>query len=758
MNRTARKALVALSACVGLGALLTLLAASPAVPRPWSALERESIETRPGYPSLPWEPFRHPGDELVQVSSILQTPSFTTANKLDLLAVLASEEESPLVRGLAQFAMAQLLLDAKRPHEAAEHFLSPWIDSTELSAHALFTASGVIDDRKPADAIGLLESLIHRYPDFALINEARLRAGRLLVRQGGKREEAAKLFRDVLAAEQEDVRDEGLYELAKVLIALGQEREAASLLEELYYEIPNSPFVRDAGNKLTSLRKRAAPRDPSELYRMAFERAEILYENERYRDAYNAYTSLLSRFKSQVDKDLVHLRRGVCQYQRRQSSTADKILLQVKRPDLKPEATFYRALADRRRRRRDSFRTKLTEVISMDPKGRWAEEALWNLATHHDDHDEMATALDYCRKLVKDFPNGKNYARAQWLLLWDQYQQRMYEEAAAGFDKVARDHPAADELSRFLYWGARAYESSDRIDRAVALYRQVLVGFKNTYYGRRAEEHLTLLGGVLAPIAALEQARVGIDLKDALGVYRTDRQARISQLLAMGLYEQATLEAERSQEGDGDPAFLATVAWIRLQQGRVGQAIFTMRRAFPFHISATGDLLPREIWQIIYPLRFWDVVERYSKEGNLDPYLVAALIRQESTFNPKIRSRAGARGLMQIMPATGKIIAREQRQRYRSADLYNPEVNVRFGTHYFRKMLNRFGGRVDYALASYNAGPHRVRAWTGMNLELDLEEFIEDIPFTETRNYVKLVLRNEMIYRRIYYTPEAVAE
>ena len=86
---------------------------------------------------------------------------------------------------------------------------------------------------------------------------------------------------------------------------------------------------------------------------------------------------------------------------------------------------------------------------------------------------------------------------------------------------------------------------------------------------------------------------------------------------------------------------------------------------------------------------------------------------------------------MQIMPATGKSIACEQRQRYRSADLYDPEVNIRFGTHYCRSMLNRFGGRVNYVLASYNAGPHRVRAWTGMDLELDPEEFIEEIPFTE---------------------------
>jgi soluble lytic murein transglycosylase len=184
----------------------------------------------------------------------------------------------------------------------------------------------------------------------------------------------------------------------------------------------------------------------------------------------------------------------------------------------------------------------------------------------------------------------------------------------------------------------------------------------------------------------------------------------------------------------------------------------TMRRAFPFHVSATGDLLPKAVWQIIYPLKYWDLVQRYSEEQSVDPYLVAALIRQESTFNAGIRSPAGARGLMQIMPGTGSAIAREQRRRYQHSDLYDPDVNVRFGTHYFRKVLNQFGGRVDYALASYNAGPHRVRAWTRSGSNADPEEFIEEIPFTETRNYVKLVLRNEMLYRRIYAQPASLAE
>jgi soluble lytic murein transglycosylase len=183
-----------------------------------------------------------------------------------------------------------------------------------------------------------------------------------------------------------------------------------------------------------------------------------------------------------------------------------------------------------------------------------------------------------------------------------------------------------------------------------------------------------------------------------------------------------------------------------------------MRRAFPFHISATGDLLPDEVWEILYPLEYWDWVEQYSEDHGVDPYVVVALIRQESTFNPRVRSRAGARGLMQIMPYTGRKLARQHSRRYRTSDLLDPEISIRYGTHYLKEVLDRFDGRLDYALASYNAGPHRVRTWTGMDLTLDSEEFIEEIPFTETRNYVKLVLRNEMMYRRLYARSPAVVD
>jgi soluble lytic murein transglycosylase len=175
-----------------------------------------------------------------------------------------------------------------------------------------------------------------------------------------------------------------------------------------------------------------------------------------------------------------------------------------------------------------------------------------------------------------------------------------------------------------------------------------------------------------------------------------------------------------------------------------------MKRAYPEWVGEAGDRLPREVWQILFPLRYDAELRLAAQEEGLDPALVAALVLQESSFDPGASSRAGARGLMQVMPATGQTIARAKGQRFRRAALHDPETSLDFGTHYLRQMSDRFSGSVEKVLASYNAGPHRVEKWTGLRGELSAEEFIESIPFTETRTYVMIILANREQYRRLY--------
>src|SRR4051812_42877541 len=135
-----------------------------------------------------------------------------------------------------------------------------------------------------------------------------------------------------------------------------------------------------------------------------------------------------------------------------------------------------------------------------------------------------------------------------------------------------------------------------------------------------------------------------------------------------------------------------------------------MRRAYPQFMAAGGESLPPDVLRIIFPLDFWPLITKYSQANDLDPFLVAALMAQESTFTPEIRSSANAYGLMQLMPPTGREYARKLGMRYSLSLLTQAEPNIRMGTLYFRNLTAQFGG-VHFALASYNAGISRVSAW-----------------------------------------------
>jgi soluble lytic murein transglycosylase len=681
--------------------------------------------------------------------------------RLEALRAIYEDEGRPEAqRGLAAFSAGVLLSENHRGAEAVELFRMPAVEATELEGYALFLAARELEAIRPGVALELLRRLETDHSEIAVIDEARLVLARLLKLEGD-REGSIAMLRPVAASRDFKLRGEALDELGSLLIDARQYREAAIALETLYYELPRHPRASGAGRRLSAIRAKLPEGEPKRFYTLGLRRAELLMAEERYADASETLAALVargSRTASVADDELVRLKMGICQYHRRQLATAAATLKKIHRDDLIPEALFYIAETSRRLRQKASFFARSSELLERYPRSPWSEEILFSLARHHADEDQQEKALDYYRRMLEQFPSGKHVLDAKWHVLWEEFRSGRHADAAFGWEEAARERPGSEESVKFLYWAGRSYQEAGRFDRAEPLYRQVLLGYQNTYYGRRALEHLSEIRDQRSSLAAIEAARSGIDLSDALKVDRVDLQTRVAQLYAAGLEKEALREAESAAQGKPDDAsFLAMAAWIHADRQRNLDAFRTLREAFPFHVSATGDLLPRPIWELFYPLGYWETIERYSSERGLDPYLVAALIRQESTFNPRVRSHAGARGLMQILPSTGRLLARQERLRYREADLYDPEINIRYGTRYLKDVLGSFGGRVDYALASYNAGPHRVKRWTGMDLTIPSEVFIEEIPFDETRDYVKLVLRNEMLYRRLYGGAEATA-
>jgi soluble lytic murein transglycosylase len=227
----------------------------------------------------------------------------------------------------------------------------------------------------------------------------------------------------------------------------------------------------------------------------------------------------------------------------------------------------------------------------------------------------------------------------------------------------------------------------------------------------------------------------------------------IRQLIAMDMYDDAMNELQYAQRTWGDsPAIQATIGLVYSKTGELRRGINAMKRAYPQYLAAGGEQLPVEMLRVLFPVAYFDLIKKHAAERGLDPYLVSALMAQESTFDAAIKSSANAVGLMQVLPSTGRRLAKRVGvKHYRNALLVDPDTNIRLGTELFSTLVNRFGG-VHLALASYNAGESVVARWVAERPGITKEEFIDDIPYPETQGYVRKIIGTADDYRRLYGT------
>jgi soluble lytic murein transglycosylase len=296
-------------------------------------------------------------------------------------------------------------------------------------------------------------------------------------------------------------------------------------------------------------------------------------------------------------------------------------------------------------------------------------------------------------------------------------------------------------------WAARARESLGEYELAASRYALVRIDYLHSYYGRLAAEALEQRA---LPLRALFET-TAVSSDDRITAALPPSAEIIHLLLSTGLYDDALNELRYAQHAWGDSSTLqATLGWLHHQWGDLLLGANMIKRAYPQYLAAEGHALPSELATVIFPMGYWSLIQQYAATHSLDPYLLAALVAQESGFIPDIRSSAKATGLMQLMPATAQRYARKLAvSPYSPALLTRPETNVRLGTAYFADLVREFED-VHLALAGYNAGENRVRRWVSERPGLAPDEFVDDIPFPETQNYVKKILGVAENYRRVY--------
>jgi soluble lytic murein transglycosylase len=652
----------------------------------------------------------------------------------------------PLVLGVARFQAGD--------YPAALSLLNrPALATSPLADYATYYIGlSQLRQVQLADARRTFESILARKPSGHVAIAAAMGAGDAA--EGAGDPAAAVKFYERIVDRKGAITEEVLYRLGRAALAAGDRKKAAEAFVRVYYEFPLTDAATMAGAQIPALQDQITRNS----YTLDIARAQLLFGARRYPEARDAFQALQSVVEGD-DKELADLRVAECQFNLKQYAAArDAVRPYLGRASRQAEARFF-YLSSLRELGDDEQYVALSKALVADfPDSSWAEEALNNLGTYYilTDEDSLATAT--FRELYEKFPTGQRAERAAWKYGWASYKAGDYAETVRVFESAALAFPRSDYRPPFLYWSARAHYKLDAAPQASARLRLVYTDYANSYYGRLAERQLASRAGGLTTaagvrLASSETATPLAPTAAAAQPIPTDAVIRL--LLANGLYDDALGELRFAQRAWGNsPRIDATIAWVYHEKGELRRAIALMRRTYPQHLTSDGQQLPAEILQVIYPLTYWDAIRRHSNARGLDPYLVAALIAQESTFDPGIKSVANAWGLMQLVPATGRRLARSLGIRsFTTGSLTNPETNIRLGTLYFSRLVEQFGGTY-YALASYNAGESRIVRWKAERPGLDEDEFIDDIPFPETQNYVKRILGTAEDYRILYGSGE----
>ena len=354
--------------------------------------------------------------------------------------------------------------------------------------------------------------------------------------------------------------------------------------------------------------------------------------------------------------------------------------------------------------------------------------------------------------MPRRFPQSSYAPSAHWRAAWLNYRIGQYSEAARLMDEQIAVYHGGKEIPSALYWRGRLYQNQERRpDMAATYYHTVARIYRHYYYASIAQQRLTELGSSVTPatVAFLDEMKPEPIPTLTDDVPEDDPHVVRAHLLAnAGLNEYIAPEI---QAADGSEEWGALAeAKIYASYGENWRAMRSMKRAIPFYTSAPIDALPMEYWRILFPQPYWSTIKSESEKNGLDPCMVAALIRQETEFNPGAISNKSAYGLMQLLPSVGKSMAKEEGiHHFETNDLLNPDTNIRLGTRYLRQTLDKFNSQPEYTFAAYNAGDGRVTDWQAIGNYHGMDEFVESIPFTETREYVQAIIRNEEIYREL---------
>ncbi len=631
---------------------------------------------------------------------------------------------------------------------------------TAVADYALWLrGKAFLQAQKYAEAMSVFEQLTKDFP-----NSLRAREAKILWAQSalaaGRAENIPFFVRDLIEKNDADA----LLAVAKSFEQQGNQANAVAFYRKVYFYGAGTNASREAETKLTSMAQSLAPQTAEEITA----RADKLFEAKNYAEAQKAYDNLILSFPAAATPQM-NLRRMIISANLKNGAQAQNAfnLIPASAKE-KEEAYFQLVKAFANARQWAQARATVDEMRQRFPAGSFVPKALIAAGMSARDAKNSLNESFFLKNAVAGFPNALEVAQAQFELAWLEHDAGNYAVSSQMLTEHLARYADKDTTyrGRAGYWAARDSERGGKMPEACALYDAVLYRYGANWYGYLAAQRMANLrasGKCRAAAAATNFAKDSLvekaiaNLKTVTVAKETstakeqERFTKAEQLSAVGLFDWAIDELnDAARTAPNSPKVKFAVAKLYRLRGDNTSALLALARSYPDYSQMFPEEMSREEWEIFYPLTNWQDIKLWAKNRNLDPYTVAGLIRQESVFNQRAKSKADAYGLMQLIIPTARAVARKYGNSavITGETLFQPALNIELGTAEMRSQFDKFG-RLEYVAVAYNAGPGKVPQWRA-TLPFEMDEFVEEIPYKETRGYVQGVVRNSAQYRRLY--------
>lgn len=549
---------------------------------------------------------------------------------------------------------------------------------------------------------------------------------------------------------------EGDFALGLAYEALGERGQAALSYQRAFYMFPNTDIAAQASAAIDRLRPALGKDFPSPPALEQLARCESWLDAKQYAKARAEYTALAETLTG-PEKEDARVGIGVSDYMAGKFPIAFRYLkdLHVASGEADAKRLYY-LTESARRSNNDSEMLDAVRLLERYEQSPWRLKALVAAGNRYVVTNEQEKYAPLFKAAYQTFPPDTSTAYCHWKIAWDAYLNDKPERTPLLKEQIER-YTDDSRAASALYFLGRIAEANVNYPEARAYYERLSLEYPHYFYGVLARQHIrekpvsgAIPDGAIAGWLDSLSWPARRDFSEASPNAPTERRiVRTRLLIGAGEQDLAEAEIRFGAKIEGEQPQLLAMEFAQSADSSY-RALRIMKSFSADYLALPLDKAPVKFWQMLFPLPYKDELFKSAMDRGLDPYDVAALIRQESEFNPTAKSPY-ALGLMQLRPSTGKMLGKQQGMGVITTNaLYTPSVSIKLGTEYMRQQLNSWSGDMYRMLAAYNAGPGRVQEWLKWMHYSEPAEFVESIPFTQTREYVQAVLRNADIYREIY--------